>query len=221
VALDEKAVSEVAELPGTSQSSSPEPISVRTAERAPADPAGGSSALPVPACRTGRPVYSRPRTYPGRSCRRLPNHRRACAFARMLRQRGFDSSATGITRLPPHSELAYATGMWGKARFGIAVVMVLVAIATAPAVQCLGYRARNVQCHSCCHTKPAPGTAMPNCCVQSPALASESAVFPGPSVAVTAPVVDVAPLVTVSVAQSTPAPHLDTSPPLCSSILRI
>ena len=113
------------------------------------------------------------------------------------------------------------TCMCGKARFEIAVVMMLVAFTTAPALHCLGYLARNVQCHSCCHTRPAPGTAVPTCCVQSPASASESAVLPGPRVTVAVPIVDVVPLIAVSVTQSTPAPHLDTSPSQCSSTLRI
>lgn len=102
------------------------------------------------------------------------------------------------------------------------MLMMLVAIATAPAMQCLGYLVRNVQCHGCCHTKAAPeSTTVPTCCMQSAAVTSESADVPPPTVAVAAPVMEVAPLAMVAVAESTPAPHLDTSPQQCSSILRI
>ena len=112
--------------------------------------------------------------------------------------------------------------MWGKAKFGIALLLMLVAFATAPAMQCLGLMASSAQPHSCCHPKPAPARpTVPACCVHSPAVTTQSAEVRAPGMAMASPVVDAAPALIVAVAEFASAPHLDTSPPHLSSILRI
>lgn len=112
--------------------------------------------------------------------------------------------------------------MWGKARFGIAALLMFVAIATAPAVQCLGFLTSNSHSHSCCHPHGTPGrTVAPACCVHSPAITSSDVEVRAPNAAMAAPVVEFAPLLSALAAESPGVPHLDTSPPQLNSILRI
>jgi hypothetical protein len=117
--------------------------------------------------------------------------------------------------------------MLSKARFGIAALLMFVALATAPAMRCLGYLASSCgmqhgQSHSCCHPKPASGdTVVPTCCIHIPAMTSKGTDVPPPSVAMVTPSAVEAQLLVVSVTETSAAPHLDTSPPSSSSILRI
>jgi hypothetical protein len=109
--------------------------------------------------------------------------------------------------------------MPGRAKFGIAAVMMLLVLATAPAVLCLSYLAQNIQAHDCCPPKTPPAVK-PTCCIHSPAVTSSSVDVPAPSVATFAPLpVDPLPI-TASIESATVA-DLDMSPPGCSSILRI
>lgn len=118
----------------------------------------------------------------------------------------------------------YQTGskmnsMCRKTKVGIAAAMVLLAVATAPAVLCLGYLAQNTQNHGCCPSKSVPASSVGTCCIQPPAVTSQNVVVA--TDAAIAPTTSVDPfLVTVAV-QSAVVPQLDTSPPQCSSVLRI
>jgi len=101
--------------------------------------------------------------------------------------------------------------------------MMLLVIATAPAVQCLGYLAaqNKQQAHSCCPQKTVPvNTGVPTCCIHSPAVTSQSVDVPVPGLALGAPLA-IEPLTIVTAIESVVIPDLDTSPPHCSSILRI
>jgi hypothetical protein len=110
--------------------------------------------------------------------------------------------------------------MFGKTKVGIAAAMVLLAIATAPAVLCLGYLAQNTQTHGCCPPKTAPAsTVVPTCCIQSPAVTSQNVVIAID--AVTAPAVPVEPFLVTVATRSAAVPDLNTSPPQCNSVLRI
>jgi hypothetical protein len=108
--------------------------------------------------------------------------------------------------------------MASRAKFGIAAVMMLLVVATAPAVLCLGYLAQSTQAHHCCPSKTAPALK-PTCCIHAPAVTSPSVDIPAPSVASTAVAVD--PLVITARVESVSVQDPDTSPPLCNSILRI
>jgi len=113
--------------------------------------------------------------------------------------------------------------MSGKTKVGLAAALMLVVIASAPVVQCLGYLAsqNQQQTHSCCPQKTTPvSTVVPTCCIHSPAVTSQSVDVPAPSFAVGA-VLTVATLQISTAIEAAIVPDLDTSPPLCSSILRI
>lgn len=111
--------------------------------------------------------------------------------------------------------------MSGQAKFGIAFALIFVALATAPAVQCLSYLAQTDNSpHSCCHQKPAPASVIPTCCIHSPALTSHSFDVVTPMIAVATSVV-IVPIATYLSGDLGFAAVLDTSPPDCSSILRI
>jgi hypothetical protein len=98
--------------------------------------------------------------------------------------------------------------------------MVLLVLATAPAVLCASYMAQNTQAHSCCPPPTAPeNTAAPTCCIHSPAVTSHGIEIPAPSVASAAVAVDL--LVIIARVETATIADLDTSPPHCSSILRI
>lgn len=109
--------------------------------------------------------------------------------------------------------------MFGKAKFGIALALIFLAMATSPALVCLTYLARNTVTHNCCPQEKPDNTAVARCCVNSPAVTSGSVetapIAIGPVerlVELTALTVRVEPAV---------IPALDTSPPGCSSVLRI
>jgi len=110
--------------------------------------------------------------------------------------------------------------MSNSTKLGIALALMFVAIATAPAVLCFSYLAQNAKTHSCCPKDSPPVSVVPTCCVHSPAITSHTADVPATmtieaTVAATDPTrprFDVEPI-TVE--------HQDTSPPGCSSILRI
>lgn len=109
--------------------------------------------------------------------------------------------------------------MLGKTKVGIAAAMVLLAVAIAPTVLCLGYLVQSTQTHGCCPSKTAPAsTVVLTCCIQSPAVTSQNVVFAID--AVTAPAIAAEPFL-VTVATRSAVPDLDTSPPQCSSVLRI
>lgn len=109
--------------------------------------------------------------------------------------------------------------MFSKAKLGIALALIF-AIAAAPAFACLIYIAQNANTHSCCPQEKPQSAVLARCCVYSPAIAARS-------IDVSAPMI-----VATTFMPSDPAelksnlppvviPNLDTSPPGCSSILRI
>ena len=109
--------------------------------------------------------------------------------------------------------------MFGRAKFGIASALIFVAMATVPALVCLNYLARNTVTHNCCPQENPQNKAVARCCVYSPAVTSANADTAPPaigpaerSVELTALTVRVEPAVISA---------LDTSPPGCSSVLRI
>jgi hypothetical protein len=106
-----------------------------------------------------------------------------------------------------------------KIKVGIAAAMVLLAVATAPAVLCLGYLAQNIQGHSCCPSKSVPASSVATCCIQPPAVTSQNVVIAVDAAA--APAVVVEPILVTVATRSAAVPNLDTSPPQCSSVLRI
>src|ERR1051326_7197362 len=64
--------------------------------------------------------------------------------------------------------------MFGKNKLGIAVALIFLTMATAPAVVCLTYLARNTATHDCCPQEKPDNTAVARCCVNSPAVISAS-----------------------------------------------
>src|SRR5512133_1256132 len=127
----------------------------------------------------------------------------------------------GITALSILLQIAYDYLMLGRAKVGIAAVMLLVAVATTPAMLCLGYLAQNTHSHSCCPEKTPPGsTIVPTCCVHSPAVTSQIVDVQAPSLAAGVSIV-VAPFALSAALDSATDPDLDTSPLQCSSVLRI
>ena len=111
--------------------------------------------------------------------------------------------------------------MFIRAKFGIAAVLMLLVLAAAPAVLCASYLAQNTQSHSCCPSNKAPvNTSVRTCCIDSPAVTTQSVDVPAPTVAVASTLAFVPTPVTVSF-ESAAVADLDTSPPSCSSILRI
>jgi hypothetical protein len=107
-----------------------------------------------------------------------------------------------------------------KAKFRLASALILVAIATAPALLCITYLARNTSTHSCCPQEKSQKVVIASCCVYSPAITTPNVDAPASMIAAatflavdqTALVSDVDPVV---------FPNLDTSPPGCTSVLRI
>ena len=113
--------------------------------------------------------------------------------------------------------------MSGKTKVGLAAALMLVVIATAPAVQCLGYLAsqNQPQTHSCCPQKTSPvNTVVPTCCIHSPAVTSQTVNVPTPTWAIGAAIAVESLPITAAIEVAI-VPDLDTSPPHCSSILRI
>jgi hypothetical protein len=113
--------------------------------------------------------------------------------------------------------------MPNKSKFGIALALMLLVVATAPAVQCITYlpTQNQAQDHSCCPKNTVPAdTVVPTCCIHSPAVTSQSIDVPAPSLAV-GPTLAIEPPPVFAAMEGTIVPDLDTSPPHCSSILRI
>ncbi len=111
--------------------------------------------------------------------------------------------------------------MSGKAKFGIAFALMFVALATAPAVQCLAYLAQNTQTtHSCCPQQKPQSAVPPSCCIHSPAITSHAVNVPVPIVTMSV-FTAVAPITASLIGEAAVVGYIDTSPPDCSSILRI
>ena len=109
--------------------------------------------------------------------------------------------------------------MFGRAKFGIAWALIFLAIATAPALLCLNYLARNTVTHNCCPQEKPNNTAVARCCVYSPAVTSASVDTAPPAIGPVERSIELTAFpARVELAVS---PDLDTSPPGCSSILRI
>jgi hypothetical protein len=111
--------------------------------------------------------------------------------------------------------------MTGRVKFGVATVLMVLAIVTAPALLCSTFLASTSKTHRCCPPKTAPGrTVVATCCIHAPAVTSMSVDIPVPAVASAA--FDAAEAtMTTTCGQSPADSELDTSPPHCSSILRI
>ena len=78
-------------------------------------------------------------------------------------------------------------------------VLMLLVLAAAPAVLCASYLAQNTQSHSCCPSDKAPvNTSVRTCCIDSPAVTTQSVDVPAPTVAVASTLAFVPTPVTVS-----------------------
>jgi hypothetical protein len=110
--------------------------------------------------------------------------------------------------------------MSGKAKFGIASTLIFVAIAAAPALVCLSYLAQSTDTHSCCPQEKPQNTVVPGCCVYSPAVTSPSVDARAPMIGA-ATFIEIDPTNFTSDVERVQVHKLDTSPPACSSILRI
>ncbi len=95
-----------------------------------------------------------------------------------------------------------------------------VAIATAPAVVCLSYLAQNTDTHSCCPKGAPPATVVPTCCIHSPAITSQAVEVPAPTIVLVSVTME-DPAQPISEYEGSVVEYEDTSPPDCSSILRI
>lgn len=109
--------------------------------------------------------------------------------------------------------------MCSKVKFGIAAASIFVAVATVPALVCLSYVAHNASQHNCCPQERPSNTTIARCCVYSPAVTSASINAQPPMIGAET----ISAELTGIVSSLEPAliPVLDTSPPGCSSILRI
>lgn len=106
-----------------------------------------------------------------------------------------------------------------QARFVVAVMAML--LATAPAALCLRYLAQNTEGHGCCPQKSAPSSnVVPVCCVQSPAVTSSAVSIQAPVVPATDAFVTL-PQTVGNVSEIVFTVDASSSPPHCSSILRI
>ena len=109
--------------------------------------------------------------------------------------------------------------MLGKAKLGIAAALIF-AIAAAPALACLIYIAQNANSHSCCPQEKPQSAVIARCCAYSPAVTARNIDVRAPMIAATTLMAsdsaDLSSDLTGAV-----IPNLDTSPPGCSSILRI
>jgi hypothetical protein len=109
--------------------------------------------------------------------------------------------------------------MPGKAKLGIASALIF-AIAAAPAFACLIYIAQNANTHGCCPQEKPQSAVLARCCVYSPAITASGIDVPAPMI-VTTTFMAGDPAELTSDLQPAAIPNLDTSPPGCSSILRI
>ena len=108
--------------------------------------------------------------------------------------------------------------MSGKTKFGIASALIF-AIAEVPALACLSYLVQNANTHNCCPQEKLQSAVLARCCVVSPAVTARGVDVPAPMIeAGMFMAVDPSGL-TSNVDAAVIA--LDTSPPGCSSILRI
>jgi hypothetical protein len=110
--------------------------------------------------------------------------------------------------------------MSGKAKFGIASALIFVSIAACPALVCLSYLAQNANTHGCCPQEKPQNAVLARCCVYSPAVTAHSVDIPAPMIAA-ATFIAINPADLTSDVELVVIPNLDTSPPGCSSILRI
>lgn len=106
-----------------------------------------------------------------------------------------------------------------KTKLGIASALIF-AISAAPALACLSYLVQNASTHNCCPQEKPQSAVLARCCVYSPALTARSVDVPAPMIAA-AMFTATNPLVLASSVEPVVISDLDTSPPGCSSILRI
>ena len=109
--------------------------------------------------------------------------------------------------------------MGSKVKFGVAAALIFVAVATVPALVCLSYVTQNAHQHNCCPQERPSNPTVARCCVYSPAVTSASIDAPPPMIGAEAISAELTGI--ISSVEPAPIPVLDTSPPGCSSILRI
>ena len=109
--------------------------------------------------------------------------------------------------------------MSGNTKIAIASALIL-AIVAAPALACLVYIAQNAYTHNCCPQEKPQSAVLARCCVYSPAVTARTLDIPAPMIG--APMVrPVDPAASTRALVAVVIPNLDSSPPGCSSILRI
>ena len=110
--------------------------------------------------------------------------------------------------------------MFEKAKFGVASALILVAIATVPALVCFSYLAQHNSTHRCCPQEKPQNAVLARCCVYSPAVTTASVDAPASMIA---PAISTAidPSTFVSAVDLVFISNLDTSPPGYISVLRI
>ena len=109
--------------------------------------------------------------------------------------------------------------MFDKAKLGTVSALIFT-IAAAPALACLIYVSQNANTHGCCPQEKPHNDVLARCCAYSPAITARSIDVPAPAVAATTFMAN-DPAELTSDLEPVPIPNLDTSPPGCSSILRI
>ena len=109
--------------------------------------------------------------------------------------------------------------MTGNRKLAIASALIL-AIVAAPALACLVYIAQNAYTHNCCPQEKPQTAILVRCCVYSPAATARGVDIPAPMIAA-AMFRPVDPVTLTPSHVAVVVPNLDTSPPGCSSILRI
>ena len=110
--------------------------------------------------------------------------------------------------------------MFQKAKFGVATALILIAIVTVPALVCISYLAQNTSTHGCCPQEKSQNAVLARCCVYSPAVTTPSVdVSTSMIAAVTFMVSE--PSTLVFAVDPVAVSNLDTSPPGCTSVLRI
>ena len=106
-----------------------------------------------------------------------------------------------------------------KTKFGIASALIF-AIAAVPALACLSYLAQNTNTHNCCPQEKPQSAVVARCCVYSPAVTAHGVDVPAPMIAA-AMFTAIDSLELATRVEPVVIPSLETSPPGCSSILRI
>jgi hypothetical protein len=107
-----------------------------------------------------------------------------------------------------------------KAKFGVATALILIAIATVPALVCISYLAQNTSTHGCCPQEKPQKAVLARCCIYSPAVTTPS-VDAAASMIASATFIASASSTLVSAVDPVAVSNLDTSPPGCTSVLRI